>query len=114
MATKNSATSTNLAPNTAAALCYIPVVGWVAAVVLLIVEKHSTVKWHAVQSLLLMAAIWGVGFVLGVTVILALLVPLVWIAGLVLQLVLAVKAFQGKIMKLPVLGAWTDKLAGKI
>ena len=56
---KTTDTTTNLSPNIASALCYVPFVGWVAAIVLLIVEKNSTVKWNAVQSLLLMATVWG-------------------------------------------------------
>lgn len=98
----------------ASALCYVPVVGWVAGIVLLIVEKNSTVKWNAVQSLLLMAAVWGASFVLGLTIILALLVPAVWVAGFVVQLVLAVKSYQGETVKLPLLGVWTDKVIKKV
>ena len=112
MATKD--TTTNLSPNVASALCYVPFVGWIAAIVLLIVEKNSTVKWHAVQSLLLMAAVWVVSFTLGLTIVLALLVPAVWVAGLVVQLVLAVKAYQGGTVKLPLLGNWTDKVVKKV
>ncbi len=112
MAVKN--TSTNLSPNVASALCYVPFVGWIAAIVLLIVEKNSTVKWHAVQALILMGSLWVVGFVLGVTIVLALLVPLVWVAGLILQLVMAVKAYQGQAVKLPLIGDWTDKIIKKV
>ncbi len=106
--------ATNLSPNVASALCYVPFVGWIAGIVLLIVEKNSTVKWHAVQSLLLMAAVWVVSFALGLTIVLALLVPVVWVAGLVVQLVLAVKAYQGGTVKLPLLGNWTDKVVKKV
>ncbi len=110
----NKGTTTNLSPNVASALCYVPVVGWIAAIVLLVVEKSPTVRWDAIQALLLMVAIWGLGFVLGITIVLALLVPLVWVAGLILQLVLAVKAYQGKTMKLPLVGDWADKIAKKL
>jgi len=106
--------ATNLSPNVASALCYVPFVGWIAGIVLLIVEKNSTVKWNAVQSLLLMAAVWVVSFALGLTIVLALLVPVVWVAGLVVQLVLAVKAYQGGTVKLPLLGNWTDKVVKKV
>ena len=56
----------------------------------------------------------GVSFTLGLTLILALLVPAVWVAGLVVQLVLAVKAYQGGTVKLPLLGDWTDKIIKKV
>jgi len=102
MAGKN--TTTNLPLNMASALCYVPVVGWIAAIVLLVVEKNAAVKWNAVQALFLMGIIWA----------LAMAVSFVWVAGLVLQLVLAVKAYQGETVKLPILRGWTDKIIKKV
>ncbi len=109
-----NSSSTNLAPNLASALCYVPFIGWVAAIVLLLVEKNPAVKWHAVQSLLLGVAVWILALVLGATVVLALLVPLIWVAGLIVQLFLAVKAYQGGVVKLPLLGNWADKIIKKV
>ncbi len=114
MAVRNSGSLTNLAPNLASALCYVPFVGWVAAIVLLLVEKNPAVKWHAVQSLLLGVAIMVIAFALGATVVLAILVPLIWVAGLIVQLFLAVKAYQGSVVKLPLLSGWTDKIIKKV
>ena len=109
-----NATSTNLSPNMASALVYVPVVGFVAAVVLLIIEKNSTVRWNAVQSLILGLATIVVDMILGATLILALAIPLVNVAALVISLVLAVKSYQGETVKLPLLGAWTDKIIKKV
>lgn len=106
--------STNLSPNVAGALCYVPFIGWIAAIVLMIVEKNTTVRWNAVQSLLLSGVLWVAGLVLGVTVILALLTPLLWVAGLVVELVLAVKTYKGETVKLPLVGDWTDKILKKV
>lgn len=114
MAGKNEKTTTNLSENVASALCYAPFIGWIAAVVFLIVEKNSDVRWHAVQGLLLMAAMWVLGLVLGMTIILALLVPLIWVAGLILQLVLVVKTYQGQTMRLPLVSSWADKVVKKL
>lgn len=114
MAIRNSSSSTNLAPNLASALCYVPFIGWVAAIVLLLVERSSAVKWNAVQALLLGLSIIVLITVLGSTIILAALVPFIWVAGLVVQLFLAVKAYQGAMVKLPVLGGWTDKIIKKV
>jgi uncharacterized membrane protein len=113
MAAKNT-TTTNLSPNVASALCYVPFVGWIAAIVLFIVEKSSVVKWNAVQALLLMAVLWALGFVLGITVILVVLVPVVWVAGLIIQLVVAVKTYQGETVRLPLIGDWTNKVVKKV
>ncbi len=113
MASK-STNSTNLSPNIANALCYAPIIGWIAAIVFLIVEKNSSVKWNAVQSLLLNVLLFVVNFALGLTIVLALLTPIIWLAGLVLQLVLTVKAYQGSAIKLPLLSGWTDKVIRKV
>ena len=107
-------TSTSLSPNIASTLCYIPVVGFVAAIVLLIVEKNTTVRWNAIQSLLLGLGIFVLDLILGMTVVLALLIPIVNIAMLIVSLVLAVKAYQGTTVRLPLLGDWTDKVAKKV
>lgn len=114
MAVKTNNSSTSLAPNVASALCYVPMVGWIASIVLLLVEKNSEVKWNAAQSILLSLVLWGVGLLLGLTIVLALLVPLVMVAGLVLNLILAVKVYQGSNVKLPVLSVWVDKVLKKV
>ncbi len=107
-------TTTNINPNVASALCYIPVVGWIAAIVLFIVEKNPTVRWNAIQALLLTAALMIVGFILGATIVLVFFVPLVWVAGIVLNLILAVKSYQGNAMRLPLLASWADKVVKKV
>ena len=112
MAAKTS--STSLSPNIASTLCYIPMVGFVAAIVFLIVEKNTTVRWNAIQSLLLGLGTFVLDLVLGMTVVLALLIPIVNIASLVVTLVLAVKAYQGSTVRLPLLGEWTDKVSKKV
>ena len=56
-----------MSPRTASILCYIPVVGWVAAVVVLASRRfraNQTVRFHAFQGLYLFAAWlvvdWGI------------------------------------------------------
>ena len=106
--------STSLSPNIASTLCYIPMVGFVAAIVFLIIEKNTTVRWNAIQSLLLGLGTFVLDLVLGMTVVLALLIPIVNIASLVVTLVLAVKAYQGSTVRLPLLGEWADKVSKKV
>ena len=114
MAVKSTNSTTSLAPNVAGALCYVPVVGWVASIVLMIVEKNPAVRWNAVQSLLLTGVFWLAGVALTMTLVLALLNFPLMIAGLILNLILAVKTYQGEIVKLPVLSGWTDKVLKKV
>lgn len=106
--------STNLSPNIASALCYAPFIGWIVSIVMLIVEKNTSIKWDAAQSILLSVVVMVVVFVLPFTIILIPLVPVVWLASLVLSLVLTVKAYQGNSLKLPVLSGWADKLVKKM
>jgi uncharacterized membrane protein len=113
MAAKNNSTTTGLAANLASALCYAPFVGWVVAIVLFLVEKNTTVKWNAVQALLVRVVMLVLGLVVPMTIVLLPLVFPLWVAGLILDLVLTVKAYQSAI-KLPVLADWTDKILKKV
>lgn len=81
-------------------LCYVPVVGWMVSVVVFLTNKNKTLKWHAVQSLLLSAVVWLVAW----------FVPVFWLGGFVVRLVLVVMIYQGQTVKLPVLSSWADKI----
>jgi uncharacterized membrane protein len=105
---------TGLPVNIAMALCYVPAIGFLVSIVLLVIETDKEVRWHAVQGLVLALGVWLVSFVLGMTVILAILVPIVWLAVFVLQIVLAVKAYSGKPMRLPYVEKLVDTIVSKI
>lgn len=105
---------TNLPVNVASALCYIPFVGWIAAVVFLIIESEKTVRFNAVQSLVLALVLWLIPFVLGVTIILMVLSPVAWIVGIIVQVVLAVKTYNGEKVVLPKISDWSEKLLVKL
>ena len=88
--------------------------GWLGVLAFFLFKKTPKVTSHAVQGLLVGLGIWVLGLGLGMTVILAVLVPLIWVAGFILQLILVVKTYQGEKMKLPLLTEWTDKLVKKV
>ena len=104
--------------NAMAALCYVPFVGWMAALVVLVLEKEVDLRWQAVQSLLTYAVFLGitqaaVPMMRATVVLLPLAAFIGGLAGvgfLGLWLWLAIETNQGKKIKLPVLGVWTDKL----
>lgn len=100
----------NLDPKVASAVSYAPFIGWIAATIFLIIEKDSGVRFHAAQALVLALASWVLLFVMGVTIVLALLTPVVGLATLVVQVVLMVKTYQGEKIILPVLGEWAKKV----
>jgi uncharacterized membrane protein len=98
-------TSTGLEANLAAALSYL--VGFVTGAIFLVVEKENRfVRFHAMQSTLVFAAIVLIDILLQIVPILGALavVFLVIPASAVLWLVLMYKAYQGEEFKLPFFG----------
>ena len=128
-------TSTGLAPNVAAALSYI----WIVGLVMFFLEKtNNFIRFHAMQSVLygvvwtvvmtilailnmIIAIVFGVasaaagdpgiiGMLVGlISTVIWLIIPLVYLAGLIFG---AVKAYQNVKLKLPVIGNLAEKIAG--
>jgi uncharacterized membrane protein len=106
------ASQTGLKKETAAALSYF--LGPVTGIVFLILEKDSFVRFHAMQSIVVFGALFVLNMVLGFTIILAVLVPLIWIVGFVLWLMLMYKALQGQEWEVPFLGKIARQLLPKV
>lgn len=106
-------TSTGLQENVEGLLCYL--VGWITGLIFLIVEKENKfVRFHAVQSIAISIVLMVVYFVLGLIPIIGwLLMPFVGIASLVLAIILMLKAYQGKMYKLPIIGDFAEKQVSK-
>ena len=103
--------ATGLNKNTAGALAYV--LGPITGVVFLILEKDPYVRFHAMQSIVVFISLFVLQWVLGLTVILLLLVPLIGIVTFVLWLILIYKAWQGEKWEVPVLGKFAKQLAEK-
>jgi uncharacterized membrane protein len=117
--------STGLDANVAALISYIfvPILG----IVFYLIEKNSRfVKFHAMQSILFGAAwivIWiGLSIVSGVLaavhlgILNLLLLPIELIVGLgffILWILAAIKAWQGQMYKLPIIGNIAENMANK-
>lgn len=99
---------TGLPKKTAAALAYV--LGWVTGIIFLVVEKDPFVRFHAAQSVVT----FGILTIIVVIPFLWFFVPIAWIVGFVLWLVLIYKAYQGEEFKLPWVGNLAKKLLGKI
>jgi uncharacterized membrane protein len=97
--------STGLPANLAAAATYF--LGFVTGIVFLLVEKDNRfVRFHAMQSTLVFAAIVLLDILLNIVPILGALVVLFVVipASAILWLVLMFKAYQGEEFSLPFIG----------
>jgi len=102
-------TSTGLEANVAGLLCYV--LGWVSGLVFILIEKENKfVRFHAMQSIIVFGVLTVANFILSwIPVVGAFLAWVIWLLGLVLWIVLMVKAYQGATYKLP----WSGNLAEK-
>jgi len=102
-------TSSGLEENVAGLLCYI--LGWVSGLIFLLLEtENKFVRFHAVQSII----VFGI---LNIFAIAFLWIPFIGgiVGGLAIALliVLMVKAYQGTMYKLPVVGDLAEKWTSK-
>lgn len=95
--------STGLEENIAGLLCYVA--GFVTGLIFFLIEKDSKfVKFHSMQSIVLCAAAFLSGFVIGIIPVVNMLSPVIGILFLVLWIVCMVKAYQGDKFKIPIIG----------
>jgi len=109
-----SKSSTGMNENLAALLSYV--LGFITGIIFFVIEKESKfVKFHAMQSILVSAALMVLSFVLG-------FIPFIgWLAlillgpvSFVLWIILMVKAYKYVWFKLPVVGDIAEKQADAI
>lgn len=101
--------STGLQENVAGLLCYL--FSWVGGLVFFLIDKRPTVRFHAMQSIILGAATFTIIIVLSVTIVGLLITWVVWLAYLVLSILLMVRTYQGTTWKLPLIGNLAEKWA---
>ena len=102
--------STTLAPRLAGFLCYLGV--WISGIVFLVIEKKNRwVRFHAAQSIVTFGTLWIAGMVLGnLPYVKYVFSPAITILGIILWIVLMVKAYNGERYKLP----WAGDIAEMI
>ena len=107
-------TSTGLQENVAGLLCYLGV--WVTGIIFLILEpKNRFVRFHALQSIVVFGGLTIVGFIFGFVPYFGWMVGVVVpVLGLILWIVLMVKAYQDERYKLPVAGDIAEGWLGKV
>jgi uncharacterized membrane protein len=114
--------SLGLNENVAGLLCYIA--GWVTGLIFYLLEKDSKfVKFHAMQSMITFLSISiiqivlkipeGVLGLIGLGFIFSIIGGLLWIIGVIAWIVGMVGAYQGKMVKFPVIGDISEILVSK-
>ena len=102
-------TSTGMTQNVAGLLCYLA--GWITGLIFFLIEKENRfVRFHAMQSIITFGSLTVLFMVIGFIPFLNLmLVPILAILQLILWIVLMVKAYQGQLFKLPMIGDVAEK-----
>ena len=110
-----------LTDNLAGALAYVT---FIPAIVFLVLEpynKNRFIRFHAFQCLFLTGTFVALSIVLGILGTIpflgwatVLLWPLISLAGLVIWIILVLKAYQGQTFKLPVIGDMAEKQANTV
>ncbi len=111
-----------LMENAAGLLCYLGL--WVTGVIFFLIDKRPFVRFHAAQSIAVFGGLQviyivfgiffgmfgGIGARLGLFSLASAVIRIVELVGVVLWILLMVKAFRHEKFKLPVIGEITDAL----
>lgn len=114
-------TSLGIEENLEGVLCYL--LGWITGIVFYILEKDSKfVRFHAKQSILTFLPLWILTIIFGgffglgiwyrgwyIWYILSIISWIIWILIIILWIILIIKAYQGEMFKLPVIGEIAEK-----
>ena len=120
MATAPAASSEGLAENVAGLLCYA--VGWVTGIIFLLIDKRPFVRFHAAQSIVVFGALMilriGLGIIMGIGGFVgfglwALISMVLGLLGVILWILLMIKAYQHELFRVPIAAPIADGIAGK-
>jgi uncharacterized membrane protein len=100
---------TGLQENLSGALCYL--LGWVTGLIFWFVEPDKKfVRFHAMQSIIASVVLMIIYFIFSWVWIIGWIISgLVGLLAFILWIVLMIKAYQGQMYKLPVIGDLADK-----
>jgi uncharacterized membrane protein len=113
-----------MAENVAGLLCYV--LGWVTGLIFYFIDKRPYVRFHAAQSIVVFGGLHIISIVLGMFFGISLMAggltgfsmgyavyAIVNLVGLVLWILLMIKAYQGERFRVPVAADIAEKLFGK-
>jgi uncharacterized membrane protein len=118
-------TTGGIRDNIAGAMAYVTFIPAIVFLVAVPFKKNRFIRFHAFQSLLLTLAAVLAGLVLKLISLVLSLIPLghlllllisaiVLLGCVILWLVLMVKALQGDLLRLPLIGGLAERQAGKV
>jgi len=105
-------TSVNLTPRAAGLLCYLG--AWITGIIFLVIEqKNKWIRFHAAQSLVVFGTLFIAGIILGwIPYIGDFFSAVLGIIGVILWIVLMVKAYNGERFKVPWAGDVAEMIIG--
>lgn len=100
--------STGIQPNAAALLSYVA--GFMTGIIFFVLEKDNKfVRFHAMQSTITFGGLFVLHVFCSYMPFLAFVMPIISVASLILWIVLMIKAYQGEMFKLPIIGDIADQ-----
>jgi uncharacterized membrane protein len=119
-----STAQSGMAENVAGLLCYV--LGWVTGLIFFFIDKRPSVQFHAKQSIVVFGGLTVIRIVLGMFIgvsffaggmgflsLAGAIFSLLFLVGLVLWILLMIKAYQGERFRVPFAADLADKLFGK-
>jgi uncharacterized membrane protein len=113
-------TQSGLSENVAGLLCYL--LGWVTGLIFYFIDKRPFVRFHAAQSIVVFGGLMVIRIVLSMMFVaggaagLSVGFGLLWlvsILGLVLWILLMIKAYQGEKFRIPLAADLAEQMFGK-
>ena len=90
------------------------VTGFLGPLIIWLIKKDQSkfVAYHGFQAMIFQIALNVLMFVLGITVVLALLAPVLWIVGIVFAILAGLAANRGEWYEIPVVGKFARQQTG--
>ena len=116
----SAGTQSGLSENVAGLLCYL--LGWVTGLIFYFIDKRPFVRFHAAQSIVVFGGLTVIRIVLAMLFVsgglagFSMGMGLLWIVsliGLVLWILLMIKAYQGEKYRVPLAADLADQIFGK-
>jgi len=105
-------------------LCYLGI--WITGIIFYFIDKRPSVQFHAKQSIVVFGGLTVIRYVLGIFLATSLIAggwaffslagaifSLLYLLGIVLWIILMIKAYQGERFRVPVAADIAEKIFGK-